>query len=465
MSRLPSGCRTGSRLLRPAGRVLLIVGLAAAGVQAAAPLGPWTGEQLRLAGVRTAWQTSLPLGFSATIRSYHLVDGYIYAVASTGVIYAVRADTGEYAWARKVAEEFETLWPPVSASLTLTTDEADDHEVAMGHTMLSVAITRVRDVLFLDPRNGTELRRDRLPTTNNASVAAAGEWLFQASPESRLFCFNIADGRVQWNASTNDTLTLAPVYAVEDDSLVMADDGGFLTCMSSGRMNRFSLALGGKPHGWLAMDRHHVYVATMDRMLHAVERLTGEIAWQYRLADRPAGGPVVTADAVYQGTRGEGVHRVGLERTRPNWRDPAGRRFLAELPTRVAVLQAAGRIALWDPARGEVAELIDVDSSVEGLSNSWNDAILLTSARGEIRCLRPIGAPALTLADFQPKRAVTEAPGGQPAAPGEPAGQEEPAAQSEPAEDAAAGTAQGRPRSYDQLLLDDPLRSTRRITP
>ncbi len=456
---LPGSC-TAARHPWAAHWTLLFAGLTAAAAHAAGPLGPLAGPQMGLARVRTAWHTSLPIRLSASIRSYHLVDGYIYAIASTGVVYAVRADTGEYAWARKVAEEFEVIWPPVSANLTLTADEAGAHDLAIGHSMHAVAFTRVRDVLFLDPRNGTELRRDRLPATNNASVAAAEQWLFQVSPQRRMTCLNITNGLVEWTASAHGTLSLAPVYVFGDDSLVVADDSGSLTAMSSGRMNRFSLQLGAKPHGWLAVDGRNVYVATMDRILHAVERVTGDVVWQYRLADRAEGGPIVTKDAVYQATRNEGLHRIGLERTRPNWRDPAGRAFLAELPHRVAVLQTGGRIALWDPARGEVAELLEICPSADALSNPWNDAILLTNARGEIRCLRPIGAPALTLADFRLKPVAAPSVG-QPAEQAEPADQED--TEEETAVAPASASERSRPQSYDEMLLADPLRSPRRI--
>ena len=72
--------------------------------EAAAPLGPWRPEQMALAGARIAWQVHLPMGYTTSIKSYHLVDGYLYGLGTDGYVRAIRADTGEYVWTQKLAE-------------------------------------------------------------------------------------------------------------------------------------------------------------------------------------------------------------------------------------------------------------------------------------------------------------------------------------------------------------------------
>jgi hypothetical protein len=270
--------------------------------------------------------------------------------------------------------------------------------------------------------------------------------------------------------------------------------------------------LGEAPCGELVLDRQAVYIATNDGVLHAIERATGDLLWHYRMVDRPEGGPVVTATALYQATTGGGLYRFNIAQaaslaTRPaasapledaagvsagvpakrpttapgdekqapiavrdrpridadreirRWYLPAGKKFLAEWPQRIVVLQTDGRIALVprDSIDGQPAELLDMGAVVGAVSNTWNDAVILTSPRGDIRCLRPIGGKPLTPADFgsppasQPAAShPATAPASQPAKGG-----------ARPATSPAQAGSEATPPapSGQDTLLTDPLRS------
>ena len=134
------------------------------------------------------------------------------------------------------------------------------------------------------------------------------------------------------------------------------------------------------------------------------------------------------------------------------WNHAEGKRFLAEWPNRVAVLRKDGLVALIRPddRTGRAAELLQVSPDAEGLSNPYNDAIILTTPGGHLWCMRPVGAPALTLDDF--RSSAPHADGEQPTA--------EP-----PSEKPAAEKSEPGVLTTDELLLTDPLRSEKPLTP
>jgi len=465
------------RVLALAAGWAVILGAVGPGVAwAATPLGPWPPEQMALAGARVAWQVHLPMSYTASIKSYHLVDGYLYGIGTDGYVRAIRADTGEYVWTQKLAEPFDTLWPPVAARLEVVRKEAGDSpkeageseaEESVKETVDAVVFTLVRTAVFLDPKTGLELKQVRLGSSSNAAVAVSKKHCFEVGPNRRLRCVSLADGMRKWRMATPAPIDLAPVYVARDDVVVVVDSQGMVGGVTSDKIRQFTQSLGAKPIGWLAADELAVYVATADELavyvatadktLHAIDRASNRILWQYRLADRPAGGPVVSKNNVYQATIGAGLY-CKHKSERLNWHHAGAKRFLAEWPSRTAVLYHNGHIGLLHPQTGKPAELLDPGSAAEGVSNPWNDAVILASPKGLVRCIRPIGAKALTLADFRP--APPPAPETPAAAAGESTGENdmEAVGAEVSAEPAAA-------RTSDELLLSDPLRSKRRIGP
>jgi len=469
------------RVLALAAGWTVLLGAAGPGAAGAGtPLGPWPPEQMALAGARVAWQVHLPMSYTASIKSYHLVDGYLYGLGTDGYVRAVRADTGEYVWTRKLGEPFDTIWPPVAARLEVVGKGAGKEQAGPGEeqagageekagaggeqagavvteTVDAVVFTLVRTAVFLDPKTGFELKQVRLGSSSNAAVAVSAAYCFEVGPNRRLRCVSLADGLRKWQMATPAPIDLAPVYVAHDDVVVVADSQGTVGGVSSDKIKQFTQSLGAKPTGWLAADEQAVYVATADKTLHAIERASNRILWQYRLADRPAGGPVVTEHNVYQATIGGGLY-CKHKSERLNWHNAGAKRFLAEWPSRTAVLGHDGHISLLHPKTGKAAELLDPGLAAGGVSNPWNDAVILASPKGLVRCIRPIGAKALTLADFRP------AP---PPAAEAPAATAEESTDENDLEAVGAGVSAepATPKSSDERLLTDPLRSKRQIGP
>ncbi|MBP7934015.1 MAG: PQQ-binding-like beta-propeller repeat protein [Phycisphaerae bacterium] len=517
-----------SQLTSRCGRVSPGMGWMVVVMAASMTVGGWAhaaGSADDLAGLGAtpaadvAWQVRLPMGHLASVRSYQLIEGYVCATCSDGAVRTFRADTGEYLWTAQLAKELDTLYPPVV------------WHAASGDRLV---VTLARAAVVLDPASGREMTRIRLPLANLAPVALSRDQVFQVGPQGWVWCLTVDRSRLLWQSGLGKHVRLAPVYAPAADAVVLADIQGNVGALGSDKTTLFYRTLDGAAQGWLAVDGGVVYIATSNADLHALDLSDGGVLWKYRLIDRPAGGPVVTRESVYQATR-SGLHRIGLARRtiappaagptsapatesaetvadarvaetplasppaaedaesavkspttapataiaqRPtprfgtSWIDPEAVQFLAEWPQGTVVLHANGRLALVNPVSGKISEFADSVTATEGLPNPYNDAVLLTNAHGEVRCIRPMRTQPLTLAAFRapagrvmvrekkPDHSATP-PKDEPAALPVVTANDAASAPAESGEEAKAATVPGR--TSDQILLLDPLRSERRL--
>ncbi|UCD28058.1 MAG: PQQ-binding-like beta-propeller repeat protein [Planctomycetota bacterium] len=359
---------------------------------------PQMYDQLALAGARIAWRVTLPLRMTASIKSYHLVEGYIYAIGVDGKVRTVRADTGDHIWTKPLAEPFETLWPPVSY-----------HDSEMD----AVVFTRIGDVLFLDSKTGEELKRYKLRAPTVGAVAVSGDTIYAAVVGARVYNYSISRQIPLWQLSTTAPINLAPICKsdqADKDQLFVADSKGQVASVSGETKKlRFAQKIDGEPRGWLTTDTDRLYVATADGSLHVLDRRTGDpIRRSIHLSKPPDGGPVVTADAVYQAVEGGGLYRLPLKSDSSVRFDARSKRFLADWPHHIVQLRTDGKIALVNRRAGKESVVLDIGEVADGISNLWNEAVIVYSAQGELRCLQPIGSKSLTLADFKPAKAVPE---------------------------------------------------------
>lgn len=385
---------------QPLSKLAIFVTLALAGLPGSAlgdifarpPAGP---DRL---DARIAWQVQLPAGQTKWFRSYHLLEGRIYAIATDGTVVAVRADTGEIAWIRKLAEETAALCPPV---------------VYRTQEMNAVAFARLDDVVFLDPRTGAPLKVLRLSQSTVSPVAVAPGRVFVVQPNGRVAAYRMSDGYIFWRAAFEDQFTIPPVYAPAINAVVAVDEVGLVAGLRNEHRVEdrviFRQHLRSEPSGQLAFDGDMLYLSTANQTLHAIDMgrdedsEAGDIVWQYRLAKWPEGGPVLTETAIYQTTHDGGLHRIARNHGEfRNWFDPQARQFLAEWPDGVVVLRTDGSLALIGTDPDQPLAVGRAGGFSNGLANTSNDAIFLTAPSGTIRCMRPADAPSLQLASFMP---------------------------------------------------------------
>jgi hypothetical protein len=422
---------------------------------------------LYAAGATRAWSTNLGLRLTTQIRSYHLLDEYLYAIGSDGAVRSIRADTGEFVWTREVTRPGAKPWRPTAYE-------------SLG--VRAAVFTRLDDVVFLDPATGFQVgspedEREgpeveplgpvRLQSSPIAPVAVSPSSVFAAAPGRRLHCYNIEDNLATWWRDWPDLLETAPVYVGQQNMVVAADRSGTLIGLGSGGGEQlFKTTLVGRPVGWITVNGDSVYVATDAVRLYEVGLADGAVTLEYRLPGLPEGGPVVAGQSVYQAIAEGGVQRVGRELEWRNWFIPDAKGFLAMWGDRALLSARDGGWLVVEGPSGEVVGRVSLPPELAGIPNPRTEAVLMGTPRGEVRCYRPVGAPPLTAEAFRAKPATAAQPaetGEEEAAePVADAGSEEEKGEEEASEAEDTSSAAQPDRSEmtpEEKLLADPLRS------
>lgn len=209
------------------------------------------------------WQVELPSSQTIWFRSFHLIEGRIYAMATDGSVVAVRADTGEVSWMGSLVHEGDALSPPVAY---LTQERK------------AVAFTELNRVVLLDPKTGVEIDVLNMakPAICQASVAPGagirrpGQRQTGGLPASGWLCL-LAGG-------VRRSVHLSPGLRPGDQC-----GGCRRQRRSGGRLAERALhgfrreacdlqaELAVSASGELAMDGDMLYLSTANQTLHAID--------------------------------------------------------------------------------------------------------------------------------------------------------------------------------------------------
>lgn len=453
---------------------------------AARPTSTWSKEALTLAGGYVAWETDLPLRYTARIRDYALVEGYLLATGTDGIVRAFRADTGVPVWTRRVAREMESFWGPIATRIDTamlpvesrspgntapaepTAPPPSNGKVpangevpAEAETLASppptpagmidaVVFTRVDSVVMLNLHTGEMLKELPVAQPNTAMAAVSDRFVVQISIEKRVRCLRIKDGVEQWLMATPGFVRLMPTYLREPAGALIVDDTATVALVDvdpKGKIYAAELKT-DKPVGY-AISRDVLLVTTADRMLFVLDRATGELRWKRFLRNWPRGAAVGIGEAIYQPTAEAGLICLNRKDGSVNWVDPRGEQVLAHWNDHAVVLRKDDTLAFWNIARRAPTRLIALDHPCDGLANPLNRAAFLTTADGRMRCLQPIRGTTVSQRDFRTLP-------GEPTIPGR---------TTTATADATAAPAKGTGGDQQDLDLKDPLRSNLDLQP
>jgi outer membrane protein assembly factor BamB len=383
------------------GRLILLAAVLCGGTAWAATIpSPSSGGALPPPKVQTrlSWRVTVPLRSVDAIKSCHLLEGYLYAISTESVVHCVRANTGQLLWSRQLTAPRATIYPPVAYR---------------SPEFYAVAFTLSSEVVFLDPDTGSEIKRLRLVAPASASCTTGPGLVFSSETGSRIRTYDLKDGLVQWQIRGEAPIAVAPVYQPDLETVVFADDSGLLAMVwGTDKEEVYGHTLSGPIVGSIECDSKNFYVSTSDNFVNCVDRVKGTVLWQNRLPAKPQGRPVVCHGSFYQPVVGGGIQKISLTREQPDWFAPEAVQFLSEWDGQTALLMNDGHVALVDPATGKRVAALDAGQVATAASNAINEALLVVSPAGELRCFQPAGASPALLASFRPP---TTQPTTQPA--------------------------------------------------
>ena len=271
----------------------------------------WAG---RIADGRQAWTAELAA--TAPLAA----DGNLVLVPVKGAVQALDAATGEVKWTKAVdllgtAPVARGGWVILASGETLTALRASDGAEVWSKTIAPIAQRSAID----------------------------GDRLYVPLVDGRMLAVDLTSGSIVWEQK-NLGLNLTEPF-VHGDRIYFGANGKQFVCLktANGREeSRFSV--GAAIVGVAAADDSRVYTASMDNLLRAYWRSTGNLAWKQDIGYRPTGGPILTGSHVAVPGRTAVIPAYDVVTHRPAVK--------LELP-----IQAATQPALIDPAPGQPGRL------------------------------------------------------------------------------------------------------------
>jgi outer membrane protein assembly factor BamB len=212
--------------------------------------------------------------------------GVVYAAANTGIVYAVRARTGDPLWIARIGG-------PISGSLAL---HGGVVYIGTGEGAVFALDAATGDVIWIHetPR----------PIAVSSTPAVLGGVVYIGSNDGFLYALDALTGRLRWKYQTEGGVASSPavaygtVYVGSTDHFVHAIDatsGALVWRFQTGDFISYASP---------AIANGVVFIGSTDQIIYALDARRGAILWSQTL-----GGGINDAPAVANGT----VYIAGLE--------------------------------------------------------------------------------------------------------------------------------------------------------
>lgn len=368
---------------------------------------------LRQAEYSTFWEAQLPLREGDGATGIYLLDDNLYVTTTEGEVMAIHPGAGLLRWARRVTQRTFTIFPPTH----MVNDTGTGPVVFATTTMLTV----------LDRYSGDPLAS--APPRFAAGSGAAGYVVRSEDEEEDVLLYRLivgsSDGHVYavqwkqpteprmfnlWKAAAGGPVRATPVFA-DPDHVYCASTGGHVYCFTAAtKIQQWEFRAERAVVGNLELGDDALYVASADRSLYKLDRLSGVLRWRRRLPDMLETGPTLLGDAVYQYCPGTGLHAVDANYGDALWILPEGRQAVARTGDRVVVRLAGDRLATVNAKSGTVMAELPLASAAHVAVNRQDGAVYAVTPRGQLLCARPLGDAPLSRMELDAAHATLNRP-------------------------------------------------------
>jgi outer membrane protein assembly factor BamB len=332
-------------------------------------------ELLKHAGLKTVWESELPIKKGETLAQLVLLGNRVYAISSRNYVVSMDKDTGNNVFSRTVAPEGFPI-----AGLVL-----------YGDTILSVGGSKLEE---LDVETGK--RRSQVDVRFGITCPAARNsgFFYVAGTDNRMHVYR-ADDRVQIfeAAATNDS-TITSVVA-DDNFVVFATDAGNVIGIAPDERRRlWQFDAAGAVAGSVVKDWMSLFFASKDTNVYRVDVVglpeKTRLIWKYQAAAVLKDAPRVTQEVVYQRVRGKGMTAIDKETGLRMWRVPGGVEFLAEARGRAYVITKGEKLVVMDNSKAKRLHSVNFAGATVHLPNTGDDKFYIADKRGRVMCLQPV---------------------------------------------------------------------------
>ena len=297
------------------------------------------------------WELPSPDGWVAAAA---IVGDMVYAPALTGYLYCLNLHTGKEIWKyrsiedpdpKKFAAGFKAT-PFITARMIYIGDEdgilhAIDREtgkrVWIFATGAEIAgcVAQYEDKLLLASHDsnlycltldGTEVWKFQTDDRINCSPAIAGSFTFLAGCDEHLRVIDLQTGKEFRDMALESPLIGSP--ATVGDQLYVGTHAGEIVC-ADWRKGEFLWRYAGQRkmpfHASAAVTDDLVILGGHDKIVHAVDRKTGEGKWTFPTNARIECSAVVVDERVFVGSGDKNLYGINLKTGQEVWKFNAGK--------------------------------------------------------------------------------------------------------------------------------------------
>lgn len=236
-----------------------------------------------------------------------------YIPLKDGQLVAVSLDRGTIRW---TLERSTALTPATGEGLVFTVNEKtiEALDAATGTTRWTsplpgavavplfydtgwlLASTTTGDLIALRASDGSVIWRRELGSPLVGAPGPALDRLYLPLEDNRLVSVLLDSGETTWSRTLPSRVT--SLLALDDQLVIGTAAKRFVSINLRNGSERWGWNVGGDISGRPAADDKHIYFASRDNIVRALDRRSGNLRWKANLSSRPAGGPLRTAETL-----------------------------------------------------------------------------------------------------------------------------------------------------------------------
>lgn len=270
--------------------------------------------------------------FSSSLREYSVAGGELRR-EDRAVLYCLDAETGKEIWKKRFPGRI--LAAPAVSGGRLFVGRTDRRfacvdagtgaplwDTPAGGAIRSSAAVADGKVVFgsddrcvycLDAGSGRRLWKVDLKDVVGASPAVSGGRIFVGAADGAMHCLDLGSGKAIWRAKAGKSVVATA--AVGDGLVVAGATDGNINCWAAenGEL-RWRRKIGGQVIASACLAPPRVVAAGLDGAVVCMDLRDGKVVWKFEAKGKVASSPCLSGDAIYFGTRGRFVYRLGPAR-------------------------------------------------------------------------------------------------------------------------------------------------------
>jgi outer membrane protein assembly factor BamB len=308
------------------------------------------------------------------IDALWVADGWGYAQGRSNTVYAIDLDTGILQWAYGDLDADLDTAPVRNATASYLLSQ--NRLTAISHLTGRVMWRRDAEIPISSPLEVS------------TSHVYAGTYL------RTLQAWNLVDGRADWYWRLgNSTCTSAPSYA-EPRVFVAAEDGAVYSLDASSGEGGLGEGALLKAKSGITGDVHvsgdNVYVASHDRNLYCLDRVSGKIRWTWIAETSLSQGALADDGLVYVRDDAGVLHALSETDGEHQWAVPRAERLVVAIDGDSYLIRADRVLLRIDSATGEELGRLRLDDWPHVPSTPGTDHLVLGTRDGYVFALEEL---------------------------------------------------------------------------